>query len=701
MVLFRNSDCGLPPDGDAPRLLRMTPLHHSFRVPRIQVDRRAMLTLEDDAQSDAGSTASAPGYADEKDLTLWNKSLSQRWRRLRRRCTSFTTGSSVSNYIASQRQHKESLLDLETTCDSPVVAPRRNSSSVVITPRRAMSPSKDNGILQKHDTISMDENFISPKPPKSKSAGEKIFPEVQQLLRNKLNRIHAGLRKRRAVSVHEVQSNRAQQPIFYVPSPLATSASHHESIRDADENDDDDPDEIIDKGHVSLPPFAFRDEDQTPEKSKELQRKPSSVCSSGRGTGTPTEDVDGRSTDSNRSSASSGRDNNDVGIPSPWNKDHGYHSIESQNMNYERVYCDKWTSPAKETKHLNCNEKLNKAKEQYGFIHASERRNSVKFAVNEPVRQIEISTSPTKFYKDRYSDRSWNVGETPKNSFMIGSIVTNRFIACSTLSTDSGPPSLPYGVSTPADSYETETNNLPKRESPVRREKGTKIVERSSPSKVISSPKAENLPLRCNPSLPPRSNVPPLSSRNRTRSQSPTKKEKKHLATRSAWISENRSKINSGHAGGNSPKQDAVWKTGENRENSPSPYGDTETPEEDEESKFCTLPRHGKGAAFTILTVTFTKGPGHKGLGFSIVGGRDSPKGSMGIYVKTIFPTGQAAESDALKEGDEILAVNHKPFHGLSHQEAIAVFKEIKSGPVQLHIGRRMSKKRRDPLQIS
>lgn len=66
MVLFRNSDCGLPPDGDAPRLLRMTPLHHSFRVPRIQLDRRAMSALEDDAQSDAGSTASAPGYADEK-----------------------------------------------------------------------------------------------------------------------------------------------------------------------------------------------------------------------------------------------------------------------------------------------------------------------------------------------------------------------------------------------------------------------------------------------------------------------------------------------------------------------------------------------------------------------------------------------------------------------------------------------------------
>ena len=88
-------------------------------------------------------------------------------------------------------------------------------------------------------------------------------------------------------------------------------------------------------------------------------------------------------------------------------------------------------------------------------------------------------------------------------------------------------------------------------------------------------------------------------------------------------------------------------------------------------------------------------GPGKKGLGFSVVGGIDSPKGSMGIFVKTIFPVGQAADEGSLREGDEILSVNGMSVQGMSHSEAISIFKNIKTGGVTLLLTRRDSASRR------
>ncbi|XP_011500510.1 PREDICTED: pro-interleukin-16-like [Ceratosolen solmsi marchali] len=107
-------------------------------------------------------------------------------------------------------------------------------------------------------------------------------------------------------------------------------------------------------------------------------------------------------------------------------------------------------------------------------------------------------------------------------------------------------------------------------------------------------------------------------------------------------------------------------------------------------SNFCTLPRRPRSTFSTFLTVVFVKGPGKKSLGFTIVGGRDSPKGSIGIFVKSVLPAGQAAEDGRLRAGDEILALNGQICHDLTHREAVQLFRNIKNGPIALHLCRRV-----------
>ncbi|XP_026666833.1 multiple PDZ domain protein-like [Ceratina calcarata] len=106
-----------------------------------------------------------------------------------------------------------------------------------------------------------------------------------------------------------------------------------------------------------------------------------------------------------------------------------------------------------------------------------------------------------------------------------------------------------------------------------------------------------------------------------------------------------------------------------------------------------SYPRRATSLSMDLLTITLMKGASKK-LGFSIVGGSDSNKGSMGIFVKDILPDGQAAEEGTLKVGDEILAINGISMDGLTHGKALHTFKAAKAGKLVLHVGRR------DPTHI-
>lgn len=66
------------------------------------------------------------------------------------------------------------------------------------------------------------------------------------------------------------------------------------------------------------------------------------------------------------------------------------------------------------------------------------------------------------------------------------------------------------------------------------------------------------------------------------------------------------------------------------------------------------------------------------------------PSICAGIFIKSVLPGGQAAEDGRLRAGDEILAVNGQVCHDLTHREAVQLFRNIKSGPVALHLCRRV-----------
>nr|XP_029730808.1 pro-interleukin-16-like isoform X1 [Aedes albopictus] len=500
--------------------------------------------------------------------------------------------------------------------------------------------------------------------------------EVQQLLRSKFNRIHAGLRKRRALSVQEVFQMPAQttptKPTFYVPSPLVGERHPHNPSRYEEEPNEDEDGPLslpyinenllkVDDSHVKL-----RDRSLSPrkERTKTWYRNidlsaPARKADQDTPKQKPTTKPSIPITEDERPETPKEKPNFVIG---------GRVSLRErvENMNLSRLRSKTSTTGSSPS--------------------------PVPRKPNEPRKIRPRSHSPLKNIKINLS--SIGIGtptgeSTPKpkrDSFgLFGRL--NRIMHGGASSPS---PEKSNRVSKDGTTAVNGTSTTPVRSSKADTANGSATKEGGAAASSVSY----------SGNVSKQSTIQKLtqlsSGSRRDSAAAATKAETNGIERdrKSKQISDCSQKTSVSVNGLSKPTSVTFIKVPDTQQN-PDDREDDFDEEEIEESKFCTLPRSGPNA-FTIRQARFVKGNGAKALGFSIVGGKDSPKGSMGIYVKTIYPNGQAAEKGTLQEGDEILSVNGKAFQGLSHQEAIDVFKSIKTGDVVILLGRRNNRRKLD-----
>ncbi|XP_012260904.2 uncharacterized protein LOC105688866 isoform X1 [Athalia rosae] len=551
-----------------------------------------------------------------KDINLWNKSISQRWRKLRRRCS-----------VQEIPEPQEALIQGGTARAGVIHAVRSTPTSREVSPaakslQEGSSPKK----LLQTSSLRL--------PGTSKG-----LSDIQQVLRSKFSKINAGIRKRKALSVTEVfpaKDNTASN--FYVPSPLlSTSASSQGFPSENYHSEGED-------GPMSLPPYPFHDNLETlteisAPNSPAQCKSPNAAKSC---FNYASQNTSNHSSQNFSLVESNHQDRKEIGyenVAFGRNSRGALHRSNSENREGHRG------DPSYENFHFQRSLHRSRGTPDGEIVgdRVFSERSGVTLARSHSESRDHHSYENVHFQKNlnqktrNHSDSSYESVHIPRvaprkrtTEFKIGGQVSGSNYSATQDTTGSS---------------------------------GALGFHEDGPASLGAS-------------------------------RSPGKKNARRLNSRSV--------ANIPNSSGTGLK---VWQGVQDTDeglNTDSELEDIEENLEGEESRFCTLPRPGKGGvSFTIMTARFLKGPGHKGLGFSIVGGTDSPKGNMGIYVKTIFSNGQASDLGTVKEGDEILSINSKPLHGMTHAEAIAEFKSVKAGDVVLHIGRRVSRRKKESLTLT